>query len=205
MCDDWKISYELNDLPPAVWQFIKDKGFLGMIIPKQYGGMGFSALAHSQVVMKLGSRNATACVTVMVPNSLGPAELLLHYGTEEQKNYYLPRLAKGLEMPCFALTGPDAGSDAGAIPDFGIVCQGQHEGKEVLGIRVSWEKRYITLGPVATLLGLAFKLHDPEHLLGAHKDIGITLALIPTKHRREHRSSSLPSQRVVHARTQFGP
>jgi len=182
MCDDWKISYELNDLPPEVWQFIKDNGFFGMIIPKQYGGMGFWALAHSQVVMKLGSRNATACVTVMVPNSLGPAELLLHYGTEEQKNYYLPRLAKGLEIPCFALTGPDAGSDAGAIPDFGIVCKGQHEGKEVLGIRVSWEKRYITLGPVATLLGLAFKLHDPEHLLGADEDIGITLALIPTKH-----------------------
>jgi acyl-CoA dehydrogenase len=182
MCDDWKISYELNDLPPEIWQFIKDKGFLGMIIPKQYGGLGFSALAHSEVVMKLASRNATACVSVMVPNSLGPAELLLHYGTEEQKRYYLPRLAKGLEMPCFALTGPEAGSDAGAIPDFGIVCRGVHEGKEVLGIRLTWEKRYITLGPVATLLGLAFKLHDPERLIGGDEDIGITLALIPTKH-----------------------
>jgi acyl-CoA dehydrogenase len=182
LCDEWKISYELNDLPPEVWQFIKDQGFLGMIIPKRYGGLGFSALAHSQVVMKLGSRSSTACVSVMVPNSLGPAELLLHYGTEEQKNYYLPRLAKGLEMPCFALTGPDAGSDAGAIPDFGIVCKDQYEGKEVLGIRVSWEKRYITLGPVATLLGLAFKLHDPDHLLGTQEDIGITLALIPTRH-----------------------
>ena len=182
MCDEWKISYELNDLPPEVWQFIKDKGFLGMIIPKQYGGLGFSALAHSEVVMKLASRNPTACVSVMVPNSLGPAELLLHYGTEEQKSYYLPRLAKGLEMPCFALTGPEAGSDAGAIPDFGIVCRGVHEGKEVVGIRLTWEKRYITLGPVATLLGLAFKLHDPDRLLGGDEDIGITLALIPTQH-----------------------
>jgi acyl-CoA dehydrogenase len=182
MCDDWQVSYELNDLPPEVWQYIKDAGFLGMIIPKQYGGMGFSALAHSQVVMKLGGRCPTACVSVMVPNSLGPAELLLHYGTEEQKNYYLPRLAKGLEMPCFALTGPDAGSDAGAIPDFGIVCRGMHEGKETLGLKLTWEKRYITLGPVATLLGLAFKLFDPDHLLGGATDLGITLALIPTSH-----------------------
>jgi acyl-CoA dehydrogenase len=182
MCDDWQVSYELNDLPPEVWQFIKDAGFLGMIIPKQYGGMGFSALAHSQVVMKLGGRCPTACVTVMVPNSLGPAELLLHYGTEQQKNYYLPRLAKGFEMPCFALTGPEAGSDAGAIPDFGIVCRGTHEGKDTLGLRLTWEKRYITLGPVATLLGLAFKLYDPDRLLGDKSDLGITLALIPTSH-----------------------
>ncbi len=182
MCDDWQISHELNDLPPEVWQFIKERGFLGMIIPKRYGGLGFSALAHSEVVMKLASRNPTACVTVMVPNSLGPAELLLHYGTEAQKNHYLPRLAAGLEMPCFALTGPEAGSDAGAIPDFGIVCKGRHEGKEVLGIRVTWEKRYITLGPVATILGLAFKLYDPDHLIGAEEDIGITVALIPTSH-----------------------
>ena len=156
MCDDWEITHELNDLPPAVWQFIKDRGFLGMIIPRQYGGMGFSAYAHSQVVQKLATRSATACVSVMVPNSLGPAELLLHYGTDEQKNHYLPRLAKGLEMPCFALTGPEAGSDAGSIPDFGVVCKGLHEGREVVGIRLTWEKRYITLGPVATLLGLAF-------------------------------------------------
>jgi acyl-CoA dehydrogenase len=182
MCDDWQVSYELNDLPPEVWQFIKDAGFLGMIIPKQYGGMGFSALAHSQVVMKLATRCPTACVTVMVPNSLGPAELLLHYGTEQQKSHYLPRLAKGLEMPCFALTGPEAGSDAGAIPDFGVVCRGMHEGKETLGLRITWEKRYITLGPVATLLGLAFKLFDPDHLLGDKSDLGITLALIPTSH-----------------------
>ena len=182
ICDDWKITHELNDLPPEVWQFIKDKGFLGMIIPRQYAGLGFSAYAHSQVVQKLATRNATACVSVMVPNSLGPAELLLHYGTEEQKNHYLPRLAKGLEMPCFALTGPDAGSDAGSIPDFGLVCRGVHDGREVLGIRLTWEKRYITLGPVATILGLAFKLHDPDHLLGGQQDIGITLALIPTSH-----------------------
>jgi acyl-CoA dehydrogenase len=182
MVDEWKVSTELNDLPPEVWQFIKDKGFLGMIIPKQYGGMGFSALAHSQVVMKLASRTPTACVSVMVPNSLGPAELLLHYGTEAQKNHYLPRLARGLEMPCFALTGPDAGSDAGSIPDFGIVCWGEHEGKRVLGMRVTWEKRYITLGPVATLLGLAFRLYDPDGLLDAERDLGITVAIIPTSH-----------------------
>jgi acyl-CoA dehydrogenase len=182
-CDDWQISHELHDLPRELWQFIKDHGFFGMIIPKQYGGLGFSALAHSEVVMKLGSRNPTACATVMVPNSLGPAELLLHYGTEEQKNHYLPQLARGVDMPCFALTGPEAGSDAGAIPDFGIVCRGQHEDREVLGMRVTWDKRYITLGPVATLLGLAFKLYDPDHLLGAQEDLGITLALIPTSHR----------------------
>ncbi len=128
MLDEWHITRELYDLPPHVWQFIKDNGFFGMIIPKEYGGLGFSALAHSEVVMKISSRSGTAAVSVMVPNSLGPAELLLHYGTEEQKNYYLPRLAKGLEVPCFALTGPDAGSDAGAIPDFGIVCHGEFNG-----------------------------------------------------------------------------
>lgn len=181
MLDEWHITRELNDLPPHVWQFIKDNGFFGMIIPRQYGGLGFSALAHSEVVMKISSRSGTAAVSVMVPNSLGPAELLLHYGTEEQKNHYLPRLAKGLEVPCFALTGPDAGSDAGSIPDFGIVCHGEFNGDQnVLGMRVTWEKRYITLGPVATLLGLAFKLHDPDGLLGEEKDLGITLALIPT-------------------------
>jgi acyl-CoA dehydrogenase len=182
MLDDWEVTHELNDLPPHAWQYIKDRGFLGMIIPKQYGGLGFSALAHSAVVTKLATRSATGTVSVMVPNSLGPAELLLHYGTEAQKNHYLPRLAKGLEMPCFALTGPEAGSDAGSIPDFGIVCHGMHEGREVLGMRVTWEKRYITLGPIATLLGLAFKLYDPDHLLGTNEDLGITLALIPTKH-----------------------
>jgi len=181
MLDDWRITYELCDLPPHVWQFIKDRGFLGMIIPKQYGGLGFSALAHSEVVTKLTSRSGTAAVSVMVPNSLGPAELLMHYGTEEQKSYYLPRLAKGAEIPCFALTNPEAGSDAGGIPDFGIVCRGEWRGEvDVLGIRLTWEKRYITLGPIATLLGLAFRLYDPQRLLGKEEDLGITLALIPT-------------------------
>ena len=182
MVDEWAITHEHFDLPQQAWQFIKDRGFLGMIIPKQHGGLGFSALAHSAVIVKLTSRSGTAAVTVMVPNSLGPAELLLHYGTKAQKDYYLPRLAKGIEMPCFALTSPEAGSDAGNIPDFGIVCRGEWEGRsDVLGIRLTWEKRYITLGPIATLLGLAFRLYDPEHLLGATEDLGITLALIPTQ------------------------
>ena len=181
MLDEWRITHELYDLPPEVWQFIKDQGFLGMIIPRQYGGKGFSALAHSAVITKLASRSGTATVSVMVPNSLGPAELLLQYGTEEQKNHYLPRLARGQEIPCFALTGPEAGSDAGSIPDYGIVCRSEFQGKQdVLGMRVTWEKRYITLGPVATLLGLAFKLYDPDRLLGGNEEIGITLALIPT-------------------------
>lgn len=180
MIDDWQVTEELHDLPPEVWQFIKDNGFFGMIIPKRYGGLEFSALAHSTVVMKIATRSITAAVTVMVPNSLGPAELLLHYGSDEQKDYYLPRLARGQEIPCFALTGPEAGSDASSIPDRGVVCRGQHEGQEVLGIRLNWDKRYITLGPVATLLGLAFRLYDPDHLLGETEDIGITLALIPT-------------------------
>ena len=180
MCNDWEITHERQDLPPHVWQFIKDKGFLGMIIPKKYGGLGFSALAHSAVVMKLSTRSSTAAISVMVPNSLGPGELLLHYGTEEQKNHYLPRLAKGLEVPCFALTSPEAGSDAASIPDYGIVCKGTWQGREVLGMRVTWDKRYITLGPVATLLGLAFRLYDPEKLLGEKADLGITCALVPT-------------------------
>src|SRR6478752_6870765 len=180
MCDDWEITHERQDLPPHVWQFIKDKGFLGMIIPKKFGGLGFSALAHSAVVMKLSTRSSATAITVMVPNSLGPGELLLHYGTEEQKNYYLPRLAKGLEIPCFALTNPEAGSDAAAIPDFGVVCKGIWQGKEVLGMRVTWDKRYITLGPVATLLGLAFRLYDPEKLISDKEDLGITCALVPT-------------------------
>ncbi|NNM69767.1 MAG: acyl-CoA dehydrogenase [Gallionella sp.] len=181
MLDDWDITHKRADLSPEVWQFIKDKGFFGMIIPKQYGGLEFSAQAHSAVVTKVASRSGTAAVTVMVPNSLGPAELLLHYGTAGQKEQYLHRLAQGLEVPCFALTGPFAGSDAGAIPDFGVVGYGDFNGqKDVLGIRVTWEKRYITLAPAATLLGLAFKLYDPEHLLGGEASRGITLALIPT-------------------------
>ncbi|HRB21584.1 MAG TPA: acyl-CoA dehydrogenase, partial [Nitrosomonas sp.] len=181
LLNEWKITHELKDLPPEVWQFIRDNGFFGLIIPKQYGGYGFSALAHSGVVMKIASRSGTAAVTVMVPNSLGPAELLLHYGTEKQKEYYLPRLAKGLEIPCFALTSPEAGSDAGSMPDYGVVCRQDHDGQsDVLGMRVTWDKRYITLGPVATLLGLAFKLYDPDRILGGAEDLGITLALIPT-------------------------
>src|SRR5688572_9097792 len=180
MCNDWEITHERQDLPPQVWQFIKDHGFLGMIIPKTFGGLGFSALAHSAVVMKLSTRSSTAAITVMVPNSLGPGELLLHYGTEEQRNHYLPRLARGLEVPCFALTNPEAGSDAAAIPDRAVVCKGIWQGKEVLGMRVTWDKRYITLGPVATLLGLAFRLYDPEKLLSDKTDLGITCALVPT-------------------------
>lgn len=181
MLDDWKITQEYNDLPPEVWQFIKDNGFFGMIIPKRYGGLEFSALAHSSVVMKVASRSITAAVTIMVPNSLGPAELLLRYGTTEQRDQYLPNLAKGQEVPCFALTSPDAGSDAASMVDTGIVCRGEFNGEtDVLGIRLNWEKRYITLGPVATVLGLAFKLYDPEHLLGEAEELGITCALIPT-------------------------
>jgi acyl-CoA dehydrogenase len=181
MLDDWQITEELQDLPKEAWDFIKEKGFFGMIIPRKYGGLGFSTLAHSNVIMKLASRSVSAAVTVMVPNSLGPAELLHRYGTEEQKDYYLPRLARGEEIPCFALTGPQAGSDAASMPDTGVVCRGEFNGKkDVLGIRLNWDKRYITLGPVATVLGLAFKLFDPEKLLGGKENIGITLALIPT-------------------------
>jgi len=182
LLDDWDITHKRQDLSPQAWRYIKSRGFFGMIIPKQYGGLAFSAQMHSAVVTKIASRSMTAAVTVMVPNSLGPAELLLQYGTAKQKNKYLRGLAQGKEVPCFALTGPFAGSDAGAIPDYGIVCRGEFDGKkDVLGLRVTWEKRYITLAPVATLLGLAFKLHDPEHLLGDQVERGITLALIPTK------------------------
>jgi len=180
MLDDWEITHVRQDLPQQAWQFIRDKGFFGMIIPKEYGGLGFSALAHSAVVAKLASRSITAAVSVMVPNSLGPAELLIRYGTTEQKEQYLRRLAQGKEVPCFALTGPSAGSDASSIPDRGIVCYGEHDGQSgVLGIRVTWEKRYITLAPVATLIGLAFKLYDPDRLLGEQARTGITIALIP--------------------------
>ncbi|HEX7043735.1 MAG TPA: acyl-CoA dehydrogenase [Burkholderiales bacterium] len=181
MLDDWEIVHERRDLPPAVWDFLRAERFFGMIIPKRYGGLEFSAQAHSEVVMKIASRSITAAVTVMVPNSLGPAELLLHHGTEEQKDHYLPRLARGEEIPCFALTGPHAGSDASAIPDYGVVCRGSFGGRDdVLGVRLTWEKRYITLAPVATLLGLAFRLYDPDRLLGGEIDRGITLALVPT-------------------------
>lgn len=179
MVSDWQIGQDM-DLPPEAWAHIKQHGFFALIIPKEYGGKGFSAYAHSQVAMKLATRSGDLASTVMVPNSLGPAELLLHYGTDEQRNHYLPRLARGEEIPCFALTGPLAGSDAGAMPDSGVVCKGLWQGEEVLGLRLNWEKRYITLGPVATLLGLAFKAYDPDHLLGEQEELGISLALIPT-------------------------
>jgi acyl-CoA dehydrogenase len=180
MLNDWDITRNRMDLPKEVWDYIKREKFCGMIIPKRYGGLEFSEMAHSEVVMKISSRSSTAAVTVMVPNSLGPAKLLLVYGTEEQKKHYLPRLASGEEIPAFALTGPQAGSDAGAMPDTGIVCYQNFRGQKTLGIRLNWEKRYITLGPVATVLGLAFKLYDPDRLIGDKENIGITLALIPT-------------------------
>ncbi len=179
MTDDWDITHNLADLPPEIWEFIKDEGFLSLIIPKEYGGKHFSFYAHSQILTKLYGRSPTVATTVSVPNSLGPAELLLHYGTTEQKNYYLPRLATGEEIPCFALTGPEAGSDAGAMTDTGIVCWGDYEGKKVLGLRLNFNKRYITLAPVATVIGLAFKMYDPDHLLGQREELGITCALIP--------------------------
>ncbi|MDH5517710.1 MAG: acyl-CoA dehydrogenase [Gammaproteobacteria bacterium] len=179
MIDDWEITQNQSDLPEEIWQFIKDNKFMAMIIPKKYGGLEFSALAHSEVVMKVSSRSITAAVTVMVPNSLGPGKLLLQYGTDEQKEKYLYGLADGSEIPCFGLTGPDAGSDAGSMPDSGVVCYDSFDGKDkVLGIRLNWDKRYITLGPVATLIGLAFKLYDPDKILGDKNSIGITLALI---------------------------
>ena len=180
MVSDWQIGQQM-DLPAEAWAHIKEHGFFALIIPKQYGGKGFSAYAHSQVAMKLATRSGDLASTVMVPNSLGPAELLLHYGTDAQRDHYLPRLARGEDIPCFALTGPLAGSDAGAMPDTGIICKGQWQGEEVIGLRLNWEKRYITLGPVATLLGLAFKAYDPEHLLGEEEDLGISLALVPTE------------------------
>ncbi len=179
MVDDFDVTHRRGDLPPEVWDFLKRKGFFAMIIAKKYGGLEFSAYAHSCVLAKLAGRSATLSSTVAVPNSLGPAELLQHYGTEEQKDYYLPRLARGDEVPCFALTGPRAGSDAASIPDTGIVCRGHWEGREVLGLRLNFSKRYITLAPVATVIGLAFRMFDPERLLGGESDIGISCALIP--------------------------
>lgn len=179
MIDDWDITFNRADMPPEMWKLLKEEGFFSFIIPKQYGGKQFSAYAHSQILIKIYGRSTSVASTVAVPNSLGPAELLLHYGTEEQKNYYLPRLARGEEVPCFALTGPEAGSDAGAMTDKGIVCWGQHEGKKVLGLRLNFNKRYITLAPVASVVGLAFKMYDPDHLIGKKEDLGITCALIP--------------------------
>jgi acyl-CoA dehydrogenase len=180
MLDDWKINWEWRDLPPEAWDFIKRKKFFGMIIPKEHGGLGFSPYAHSEVVRKLSSRSLAAAVTVMVPNSLGPGELLMRFGTKEQQDKWLPRLADGRDIPCFGLTSPEAGSDAASMIDSGIICKGTFEGREVLGLKLNWHKRYITLGPVATLLGLAFKAYDPDHLVGSEQDLGITVALIPT-------------------------
>jgi len=179
LLDDWDITHRRTDLSPEVWSYLKSRGFFAMIIPRRYGGLEFSAYAHSCVLLKIASRSATASSTIAVPNSLGPAELLLHYGTEAQKDHYLPRLARGDDIPCFALTGPRAGSDAASIPDTGIVCMGPWQGTQVLGVRLNFSKRYITLAPVATVIGLAFRLFDPDKLLGERADLGITCALIP--------------------------
>lgn len=182
MLHNFDITHHRKDLPPEVWQYIRDQGFLGMLIGKEHGGLGFSAQAQSMVVSKLGSRSVSAAITVMVPNSLGPGELLTKYGTDAQKSHYLPRLAKGVDIPCFALTGPNSGSDAGSMRDVGIVCERDLNGKKTLGIELTFDKRYITLAPVATLVGLAFRLHDPDQLLGDKTDVGITLALLPHDH-----------------------
>ena len=178
MLDDFDITHRRGDLPPEVWSFLKSRGFFAMIIAKRYGGLGFSAYAHSCVLVRLAGRSVTCASVVAVPNSLGPAELLQHYGTDEQKDYYLPRLARGEEIPCFALTGPRVGSDAAAIPDTGVVCRRSWQGREVLGLRLNFSKRYITLAPVATVIGLAFRMFDPDRLLGGETDLGITCALV---------------------------
>ncbi|MGA7486784.1 MAG: acyl-CoA dehydrogenase, partial [Xanthobacteraceae bacterium] len=180
MLDEWRITWELRDLPPEVWDFLKRHKFFAMIIPKADGGLGFSAYAHSEVIRKLSTRSITGAVTAMVPNSLGPGELLHQFGTKAQRDYWLPRLAAAEEIPCFGLTSPEAGSDAASMVDSGVVCRGMWQGRETLGIRLNWHKRYITLGPVATVIGLAFKLYDPDHLIGDRDEIGITLALVPT-------------------------
>jgi acyl-CoA dehydrogenase len=212
MLDDWDITHKRGDLPPQVWEFLKSRGFFAMIIPKKYGGLEFSAYAHSAVLVKVASRSTTASSTIAVPNSLGPAELLLHYGTDAQKDHYLPRLARGDEVPCFALTGPRAGSDAASIPDTGVVCKGVHDGREIIGIRLNFSKRYITLAPVATVIGLAFRLFDPERLLGTDRtDYGITCALIPrgapgVKVGRRHFPINIPFQNgPVEGRDVFVP
>src|SRR6185369_11971475 len=179
MVDDFDVTHRRADLPPEAWEFIKKYGFFAMIIPKQYGGLQLGTYAQSTVLIKLSSRSIVLGSTVAVPNSLGPGELLVHYGTPEQKDYYLPRLARGEEIPCFALTSPVAGSDAASITDTGIVCRGMYEGREVLGLKLNFSKRYITLAPIATVVGLAFRMFDPDHLVGDKEDIGITCALLP--------------------------
>ena len=202
MLDDWKISFEDKDLPPEVWQFMREKKFFSMLISKEWGGLGFSAYAQSAVVTKISTRSLAAAVTVMVPNSLGPGELLMHYGTDAQKKHWLPGLADGTHIPCFALTGPEAGSDAGAIPDTGIVCEQEFEGKKTLGLRMNFSKRYITLAPIATCVGLAFKLVRSRWSAGrclTRSDYGITCALLPADHPGvEIGNASLP--RCLHER-----
>ncbi|HEY9280060.1 MAG TPA: acyl-CoA dehydrogenase, partial [Eoetvoesiella sp.] len=180
MLNDWDISWQRFDLPPEVWSFLKDNGFFGMIIPAEYGGLGFSAYAHSEVVRQISVQSVTAAVTVMVPNSLGPGELLMQFGTQAQREYWLPRLARGKEIPCFGLTSPEAGSDAASMTDTGVVCKQVVDGVDTLGIRLNWRKRYITLSPIATVLGLAFKLSDPDRLIGDKTEYGISVALVPT-------------------------
>src|SRR6201986_4393442 len=181
MLDECKINWEWRDLPPDAWDFIKQHKFFGMIIPKEFGGLGFSPYAHSEVVRKISTRSLTAAVTVMVPNSLGPGDLVMRFGTREQQDQWLPRLADGRDIPCFGLTSPEAGSDAASMIDKGVICKGDFEGQQVIGLKLNWHKRYITLGPVATLLGLAFKAYDPDHLVGNEEELGITVALIPTQ------------------------
>jgi len=199
MLDDWRVTHEDADLPPQVWEFMKEHRFFGMIIPREYGGLGFSAMAHRAVLQKISSVSAVAGTTVAVPNSLGPGELILHYGTDEQKQHYLPRLASGEEIPCFGLTSPTAGSDATSISDYGIVCRKKVDGKDTLGISLTFDKRYITLAPVATVIGLAFRLYDPEQLLGEEEDLGISLALVPRETKgldigRRHLALDVPFQ-----------
>lgn len=181
LLNNWETQHITFDLPKPVWTFLKEERFFGMVLPKAYGGLEFSALAHSTIIQKIATHSMTAAITAMVPNSLGPGELILHYGTQEQKDYYLPRLAEGKEIPCFGLTSLEVGSDAGAITDKGVICHGRFEGKEVIGIRLSWNKRYITLAPIATVISLVVKLFDPEHLLGDQHELGITVCLVPTQ------------------------
>lgn len=181
MIDDFAIQSDKH-LPPHILSFLKENKFFSLIIPKNYGGLEFSPYANSTIVATIAAKSSAVAVTVMVPNSLGPGELLMHYGTDEQRDFWLPRLAKGQEIPCFALTSPEAGSDAGGIPDIGTVTVGEYEGNKVLGLSITWDKRYITLAPIASVLGLAFKVQDPKGLLGGKEDLGITCALIPKSH-----------------------
>ena len=206
MYDDWDVTHKRGDMPPKVWDYLKHKGFFAMIIPKKYGGLEFSAYAHSCVLVKLASRSGLLAATTAVPNSLGPAELLNHYGTEEQKNHYLPRLARGEEVPCFALTHPRAGSDAASLPDTGIVCKGMYQGKEIVGLKLNFSKRYITLAPIATVVGLAFRLYDPGQVVRRRQGrLRHHLRADPAQHAGpQHRPAPLPAQRAVPERAAVG-